>query len=502
MRIAEFTLERYGRFEDHRLVLPKRDQDFHLIYGPNEAGKTTTLCALADLLFGFEHRVTHAYRFPAPTLRVGAVLEGAGDPFTCRRRRGRTGTMVDAQEEPLDEGRLIAMLHGLGRDAFLQSSSLDHTRLREGGRAMAESRDDLGQMLFAAGSGVTNLKQVLSRLDEELDALWGPRRSDKRAFTRAESNWKEARSKLRETSVKPLDWSRTKTELDQGTKTYLQADETRQQAALELAASERLRRVYPLLIRRRGLAEELAQYGGSVVPEATEAAARQALEAAAHQQQRRDAAEQLLAAVLERLQSAPDQAPVVALGDQIDVLVQDLSAEQERRQARPTLHTELAVAQTKAQALADNLDLGADATLTAALPSPEIIQQFRDLAKRRVELVTRVSAAEDAATAAREERDTADEALSKAEPPSALGELEAAALAAQRAGELDGQIQKHAALVARERESLTQILRALQPWSGEISALMELLPLPDEAVDEAASTFEKLARRAFDDRLH
>lgn len=79
MRIAEFTLERYGRFADHRLTLPKRDEDFHLIYGPNEAGKTTTLCALADLLFGFEHRVAHAYRFPAPALRVGAVLENGGE---------------------------------------------------------------------------------------------------------------------------------------------------------------------------------------------------------------------------------------------------------------------------------------------------------------------------------------------------------------------------------------------------------------------------------------
>ena len=133
--------------------------------------------------------------------------------------------------------------------------------------------------------------------------------------------------------------------------------------------------------------------------------------------------------------------------------------------------------------------------LTAALPSPEIIQQLRELAKRRVELVTRVSAAEEAAAAADEERDTADEALSKAQPPSAMGELEAAALAAQRAGELDGQIQKQAALVARERENLMQSLRALQPWSGEISTLTTLVSLPDETVDEAASTFEALARQ-------
>ena len=141
MRIAELSLERYGRFQGHQLVLPHRDQDFHLIYGPNEAGKTTTLCALADLLFGFEHRVSHDYRFSAPTLRVGAVLEAGGERLPCRRRRGRAGTLVDAADAPIDEGRLIAMIGGVSRDAFLQSSGsvakivkLEHAWRRLDGR--------------------------------------------------------------------------------------------------------------------------------------------------------------------------------------------------------------------------------------------------------------------------------------------------------------------------------------------------------------------------------
>jgi len=496
MRIAEFTLERYGRFEDHRLTLPKQDQDFHLIYGPNEAGKTTTLCALADLLFGFEHRVAHAYRFPAQALRVGAMLENGGEHLSLRRRRGRTGTLVNAEDAPLDEGRLSAMLHGMSRDAFLQSSSLDHARLRDGGRAMVESRDDLGQMLFAAGSGVTNLKQVLTTLDEELDALWGQRRSERRAFTRAETLWKEARSKLKETSVKPAEWSRSKTELNQATKAFLDADVARRQAAAALADVERLRRVYPLLARRKSLLDDLASHAVLVVPEATEAAARGALEVAAQQQQKRDAAHALLEAVQATLQSEPDQAPVIAVGDQVDALVQDLSAELQRRQDQPALEADLAGARTTAQTLSATLDLTPEQALKAALPPSGVIQQLRDHVKRRVELATRAKAAGEAAATAREECRAADQLLAAAAPPSELTKLEAAVQVAQRAGDIDEQIGKQMMLAEREEEALARSLQTLQPWSGAVSELIELVPLPDEAVDEAAAQVSAAKRSA------
>lgn len=498
MRIAELSLERYGRFEGHQLVLPHRDQDFHLIYGPNEAGKTTTLCALADLLFGFEHRVSHDYRFSAPTLRVGAVLEAAGERLPCRRRRGRTGTLVDAADAPIDEGRLIAMLGGVSRDAFLQSSSLDHARLRAGGRAMAESRDDLGQMLFAAGSGVTNLKQVLGALDEELDALWGQRRSDRRAFTRAETRWKEAKGNLRDSTVKPAEWLRAKSELDAATKAYLEADQTRQHAIMALASAERLRRVFPIFVRRRALADALEEHGGISVPEAVEATARDALEAAARHQQNQHAAEQLLETARQKLEAEPDQAAVVALSDLIDSLVQDLSGEQERRRLRPQLQADLEGAQAEALILAAKLELDASAALTASIPAQEIIQKLRDLASHRVELATRASAAEETATLAKEEVEAADKALAEAEPPAAMSELQSAVTAAQRAGDIDEHIRKQMALVLRENETLQDALRALAPWTGDTNALAALTPLSDEDLDHAAANLDGLKRRAAD----
>ena len=54
MRLARLDLDRYGRFTDVSLPLPRQATDLHVIYGPNEAGQSTTRKGLTELLYGFE----------------------------------------------------------------------------------------------------------------------------------------------------------------------------------------------------------------------------------------------------------------------------------------------------------------------------------------------------------------------------------------------------------------------------------------------------------------
>ena len=53
MRFSQLSLIKYGHFEGCELNFPLDAADFHLIFGANEAGKSTTLAAVGDLLFGF-----------------------------------------------------------------------------------------------------------------------------------------------------------------------------------------------------------------------------------------------------------------------------------------------------------------------------------------------------------------------------------------------------------------------------------------------------------------
>ena len=70
MRLIRLDLTRYGKFTDHSLAFgdrPSGSPDLHVVYGPNEAGKSTALSALLDLLFGIEPRSRYDFLHPWPT---------------------------------------------------------------------------------------------------------------------------------------------------------------------------------------------------------------------------------------------------------------------------------------------------------------------------------------------------------------------------------------------------------------------------------------------------
>ena len=60
MRIERLDLIAYGVFDDHSLDL--KGPGVHLVHGPNEAGKSTTLSALDQLLYGMDHNARYAFR--------------------------------------------------------------------------------------------------------------------------------------------------------------------------------------------------------------------------------------------------------------------------------------------------------------------------------------------------------------------------------------------------------------------------------------------------------
>ena len=175
MRFANLSLERYGHFEDCTLSFRTGEPDLHVVYGANEAGKTTSMAAVSDLLFGFPGRSPYNFIYDYSLLRVGAVLEDEGRTLACRRKKGGSGTLLGPDDRPIDEGTLLAMLRGQTRETFGLSFSLDQDGLRAGGKAMVEARNDLGRALFAAGSGLTGVSDELSRLEDEADAIWPPR---------------------------------------------------------------------------------------------------------------------------------------------------------------------------------------------------------------------------------------------------------------------------------------------------------------------------------------
>jgi len=177
MRLQRLDLTRYGRFTDHSLTLgpaPSDGPDLHIVYGPNEAGKSTLLNAWLDLVYGIEERSRYDFLHPKPAMRVAARIETARGVQEIARIKRRTGSLIDPDGAALEEGLLAGALSGVGREAYRAMFSLDDATIESGGAAILASRGELGEMLFAASAGTAALGARLRALAEEADAFHRP----------------------------------------------------------------------------------------------------------------------------------------------------------------------------------------------------------------------------------------------------------------------------------------------------------------------------------------
>jgi uncharacterized protein YhaN len=263
MRIGRLDLIRYGRFTDVSLPFPRRLSDLHVIYGPNEAGKSTSLAAIEDWLFGIGARSPYNFLHEHQSLRVGGVLEHSGGSLEVVRRKGNKDTLLTPEGTPLAAGdrALAAFLNGVTRELFTRMMSLDHERLTAGGREILEARDEVGQMLFAAGTGLSGLREHLSGLEKTADELWAPRRAVHRKYYQALESLEAADRTLREQTVTATDWGKLKRAFDEAQVVYDQLRQDIESRSAELRKLSRIRRVYRRITQLADIERELDELG-------------------------------------------------------------------------------------------------------------------------------------------------------------------------------------------------------------------------------------------------
>ncbi|MEN3791273.1 AAA family ATPase [Fulvimarina sp. MAC3] len=215
MRFKRLHLLRFGTFDDHEIAF-RPDARLHIVYGPNEAGKSTTLSALSALLFGFSHQKTHDFLHRADTLRIAATVAARdGSELAFRRRRGNKATLLadDETETALRDDALAPFIGGLTKTVFESAFGLNSTRLKEGAEAMLASDGELGGTLLAAASGLTGLRDLRAQFENEAADLYAPRASTK-DFNELAKRWDAARQKVRETELRSTDWKALNAEID------------------------------------------------------------------------------------------------------------------------------------------------------------------------------------------------------------------------------------------------------------------------------------------------
>jgi uncharacterized protein YhaN len=400
VRLDEFTIERYGAYEQRRLQLD--GPGLTVIYGPNEAGKSTCLAGISDFLFRVPERTSRGSLYGADAIRLGATLTAAdGRTLKLKRRAGRVRTLIDEAGAPCDDAVLSTMLGSTDRSRFEHLFGLDHESLREGGDQLLRADGEIGRLIVEAGGGLRSLVSRLDAVDQELDALFSPRKAEKRAFYKALEAFETAERTARTSLLTRDAYEKDRQAGEDARKALDAARALRRELAEVRSRLQRTERVVPGLRALGRIEAELCDHADVAglsedFPERFETltASRAAAAAALV------AAEQAHAALARRLEAMVVDAALV----QADVPIRDIDTKvtlvAAAREARSNRAKEMEEAESQLAVLKQRLDVSSDADIAERLPSPDALELVRALATSALERRPEMAAARLAVTEA------------------------------------------------------------------------------------------------------
>lgn len=508
MRIRQLDLIRIGPFTNQVLsfaeapiaedLFHETAFDFHLVYGANEAGKSSSLRALTQWLFGIagetkcrDHFV-HAYK----DLRIGGTIEGHnGKTLTCVRRPGGQASLrAENDRNKLDPSVLSEFLGGLTREQFETQFGIDIHQLADGGKAIATGGGEIGESLFAAGSGAANIPAIQKQLDDQCEALFKPSTATKPVINAAIAELNTARKEVREKSVKSKEWQRRFDELGELRKEKSKLDQHQIESQSERDRLARIRDALPAIGEWNDRQRERSEFGDAIRlrDDFTSQRVKVISELNAARSAQKLAAEELRS-LTDKLDQLGDRPPILDHASAVESLFENLSLYRQWIQALPTLEARRRQLQTSAQDVLKTLGKEPELENADGLRiSPEIRARIRELAEQRSGLFASVEQAKrelnrrtvdlDSLTARRQTLSQPDDATA----------LKRTIAAAQKLGDIDGAIETKAVELAESRSRAAGMLERLPLWTGRLDDL-ECLAIPgSETVLQFTRDFERV----------
>jgi chromosome segregation protein len=259
MRLQELTLVRYGKFTEEKLIFPKGEHDFHIIIGPNEAGKSTIRTAITELLFGIPRSSPLAFVHAQSDLRIGGVLQGNGVEKSFQRSKQKQ-SLRNEHDQPLPEDFLAPFLGSFTESTFVQMFCLDHTRLVKGGQSILDPSQTVSQLLFQAAAGIDTFSRVREELSEKATNLFGSRRTSGE-FGKASEKLAQAQALLKSVQVRTRAWTDANDARDKAEGELKAEKESTAELERQRALWERVRRLTPVLAKVQRGRQDLGELG-------------------------------------------------------------------------------------------------------------------------------------------------------------------------------------------------------------------------------------------------
>jgi uncharacterized protein YhaN len=500
MRLRELRLRAFGPFTDRRLDLSAGAEGLHVVYGLNEAGKSSALRALKALFYGVDERTEDDFLHEKAQLRIGGRFRAAdGTEFVCYRRKGRKNTLLGPDEKPLPEDGLSRWLGGVDERLFETLFGIDHEALVRGGQALLEEHGREAEALFGAGLGSTTVHRVLSDLEEETRELFKPGGSKPLINARL-SDLGDVQRRLRDASLSVRQWEEKRQEVEVARRDVAELDEAIAENGRKRATLERMRRTVPGLAKRRLLLDAIRELGQvPALPDDFGAQREQAVTARTLAGEVRLQAASRLGDLKAKMASLTVSEELLAEADAIDGLRERLGSHRKASGDRPGLEARRGEAEDAVRRILAKVRPG------LWLQEVDSLRPLLARRRRANELGSRKEALEnDVAKAGRVLAETDNKLAEKRRElegmpgvPDTDG-LRRAVEAARREGDLDAAIRDADRELAAHRDAAARDLVALGLWAGDLESLARA-PFPAEATIQR---FEARFREMDEERRH
>ena len=503
MRIDRFDLIAYGPFTDKSLNLSEGDSGLHLIYGDNEAGKSTSLRALIAWLFGIPARTNDNFLHANPQLRIGGKLRlSGGEEIEFIRRKGKKGTLLEpGTVATLDDSALSSFLPvAIDENLFKKLHGIDHDGLIAGGQELLDQSGDLGQALFSAAVGTASLREILFDLRNGAEELFRPRAS-KKLVNRAISGFKEAQKQIKDSSLPVAAWKRLQKELTDIMAAIQRAEEEIAGKSKEKSRLERLNRVKGALAERRALMARIEALGDVLlVPEDFDDRRKIASGKLQNGSEIKKKAEAKLVRLKEESETLNVRNELLDNEEAILAIHKELGAVETAIKDRPRQDGKQRLLRNEAEQLLKSIrpDIGLDHA-DQLRPLTNNKKWISGLAQKHSLLNQKKDKAEATLLNVRDEQETIKKEIGhQAQSKLDLSELKAAVAVARKAGDLEQRLADSQKRASDEKLACESELSRLGRFSGTIEALLKIaMPVP-KTLDTFERCFDELSEEIRD----
>ena len=172
MKIRQLHINRFGHFNECDLVFP--GDGLQVIYGPNEAGKTTLLEFLRGLLFDFPPRTPYDFGGQGEMAGVAMLEMHDGRTVELRRRKGnkdKVAIKINGDTTELDDAGWLRLLDHADRGLFESVFAFGLDQLSQGEAIL--KHESLQSALFSGSlGGLSSPDKVVAELTRQADELF------------------------------------------------------------------------------------------------------------------------------------------------------------------------------------------------------------------------------------------------------------------------------------------------------------------------------------------